>query len=93
MTESTEPKNLRFRLPEDVKYAWVAMCERKKIGQQDAIQALVDFALAQDDVALSMLLGQTEATDDLIEVVLRRMKGRKRKEPTASAAVGRMRGT
>jgi len=84
---------VRFRLPDDKKASWDALCERKKITQQNAIEALIDFALMQDDVALSMLLGQTEATDDLIEVVLRRMKGRKRKEPISSGAVGRMRGT
>ena len=93
MADQKIDRSVRFRLPDDKKASWDALCERKKITQQNAIEALIDFALMQDDVALSMLLGQTEATDDLIEVVLRRMKGRKRKEPISSGAVGRMRGT
>jgi hypothetical protein len=72
-------ENFRFRVSPDLKSRWVALCERKKISQQNAITALMELAIVQDELAQSMIFGQTPAAPDLIDVVLRRM-GRTRAE-------------
>lgn len=73
VAEQEEPKNIRFRMDPVRKDRWLALCEAKKISQQDAIEAIIDLVLAQDDTVQSMMLGQTKAREDLVELVLRRM--------------------
>ena len=73
-TPEAEKKNVRFRMDPVRKGKWLALCEEKKISQQDAMESLLDFLFVQDETVQSMLLGQTRARDDLIEVVLRRLK-------------------
>ena len=70
----SEKMNVRFRMDPVRKAKWLALCEAKKISQQDAMEALLDFVFVQDETVQSMLLGQTKARDDLIEVVLRRLR-------------------
>lgn len=70
-----ERENFRFRLDPEKKRRWVEMCDRKNVGQQDAIESILGWVLAQDDLTQSMLLGQIAATDDLLEMVLRRLLG------------------
>lgn len=71
-------ENMRIRLTDDLRQKWDAMLARKRITQQEAIVQLMLRAVDADDVAQSMLLGQLTPADDLIAVVLRR--GRKRKK-------------
>jgi hypothetical protein len=70
----SEKKNVRFRMDPVRKAKWLALCAEKKISQQDAMESLLDFVFVQDEMVQSMLLGQTKAKDDLIEVVLRRLR-------------------
>jgi len=78
--------SVRFRVPPETKGAWVALCKKKRITQQDAIESLMRFAMnLEDDVLLSMILGQAEIKDDLILLVLKRMRGKRRRRPTTGA--------
>lgn len=65
--------DLIFRVSEDSKSRWDALTSGKKISQQNAGRFLVDWFLGLDELTQSMILGQIEASDDLIEVVLRRL--------------------
>lgn len=76
--KADDRESFRFRLPGQLKEEWVRMCLTKKISQQEAIEAVIGFLLAQDDTTRSMLLGQIAATDDLIELVLRRIRDSRR---------------
>jgi hypothetical protein len=72
--KSLSPKNLRVVLEGELKDQFAGLLERKQISQQKAIEQLVRFVVAQEDVAQSMLLGQIEPTDDLLEIVLRKRR-------------------
>lgn len=59
---------------------WKTMLAQKRIGQQAAIERLIEFLLAQDDLTQSMILGQVKPSDDLLSVSLKRVAA-KRKNP------------
>lgn len=73
VSKITDGENFRFRVPAELKRKWVAMCDDRKITQQDAITALLWYTTEQDALTQAMLLGQQPARPDLIEVVLRRL--------------------
>lgn len=73
-------ENLRIRVKRSVNERFSELCTRKRITKQDAIEGLLLSLLMQDDDTVqSMMMGQVEVTDDLIELVLRRL-ARKRGE-------------
>lgn len=71
----TDGENFRFRVPAELKRAWVEMCKARKISQQDAITALMWFTTSQEPLTQAMLLRQQPAAADLVEVVLKRLSG------------------
>ena len=65
-------ENLRIRLDPSLKERFSGLCDRKNIKQQTAIEALVRFLVGQEsDLAQSMILGQTAASDEVLAVALR----------------------
>ena len=68
--------NLNYRVPANLKEKWQIFCEKKRIKQTEAAIAVLEFVLVQDDLAQSMILGQIEPADDLIELVLTRLQRR-----------------
>lgn len=64
-------------MPDDMKRRWEQFLTRKKISQQDAITALINYTMDQSDFFQSILLGQMKADHDLLITVLRR-EGRKK---------------
>lgn len=49
---------------------WVELLKRKTIGQQTAVERLIEFLLAQDDVAQSLILGQIDPSEDSLKIIL-----------------------
>ncbi len=70
-----ETKSVRLVLEGERLEAWESLLAEKQVSQQAAMVKLIDYILAQDSVAQSMILGQIPASDDLIELALRRMRG------------------
>src|SRR6476620_6681048 len=64
---------VKFRVEPDMKQRWDALLERKKITQQDAGLALVQWLLESDDLLQSMVLGQVNPAEDLAGIVVRRL--------------------
>jgi hypothetical protein len=83
----TLDENFRFRVSSDLKARWAGLCERKKISQQDAITALMELVLVQDEITQSMMFGQTPAAPDLIAVVLRRIDGTLAEPPSGGRKI------
>lgn len=80
-------KETRITFPDHINSKWKALVSRKSIGQQRAIERLIEFILKQDDALQSMILGQIEPSDDLVELVLRRLKVKNR--PAKSQSLGK----
>jgi hypothetical protein len=76
MFVGTDSKSLRVNVPADMREKWESFCERKKVKQQPAIEFLMRWMLAQDDLVQSMVLGQVESSPDLIKFVLERTPGK-----------------
>ncbi len=78
----TDPM-IRVRLPPALKAKWDALLDGHKITQQAAVVAMVQWAVALEPLARTMVLGQIPETDhrDVAELVLKRMaeKGKGRK--------------
>lgn len=55
-----ELENFRIRIPREIKEGWDAMCERKKISQQDAGAALMKWLLEMPDLLQSAIMGQVD---------------------------------
>lgn len=64
-------ENLRFRISRDLKERWTRACEERKISQQDAINALVEFFVDRDELVQLMILGQVSRSADLVRLALR----------------------
>lgn len=75
MPEEKKEKSIRLPMEGARKRAWEDMLQRKKIGQQDALYALIDWIVQQDGLVQSMVLRQVEAEADLVRQVLTRMAG------------------
>jgi hypothetical protein len=74
-------KKLIVRLPPELKLAWDSMCADRKISQNDAGTALVEWITRLDAPAQGMILGQQPAAPDLVELVIRRLRGDKQRPP------------
>jgi hypothetical protein len=59
-------------MPQELKKEWDAFLERKKISQQDALVAMIRYAMVQNDVFQSIMMGQMKADHDLLITILRR---------------------
>lgn len=80
MADSRAPENLRVRLPEELRDDWQAFLSRKRITQQAAITAMVEWITRADDRLASMMLGQIAEIHhgELAELILREMAEGKR---------------
>jgi hypothetical protein len=81
-----DKENFRFRLDGKLKEEFMEMCEQRKISQQEAISAVIGWIVNADDLMQSMILGQLPATDDLVQIVLRRMSKHRDGQPYRRAA-------
>jgi hypothetical protein len=84
-----EKKSSRIKIPPHLKEQWWEMLDKKGLPQQTAVVRLVEFVLAQDDPIQSMVLAQVDPTDDLIELVLRRMKAKLKYRSSAAKQLQR----
>lgn len=73
MLDLTMTENLRFRVSESLKQRWTETCSARKISQQDAINALMEWFVNQQELTQLMITGQVTASKDLIETVLKRL--------------------
>lgn len=64
--------NLRLNVDADLHTKWTDMCDRKRITQQDAIEAVLEWFLGQDDLAQSGVLGQIALVPRLIHILIER---------------------
>lgn len=93
--DTSDPRDLRIRVSAKLAGAIDAFCERKRISKQDLAEGLFWWLVKGDDTIASMILGQIDADDDLIETVLRRLpKGKERPDygrlsGTSQKSVGR----
>lgn len=73
VTKSDLPENLRIRLSPEKKARLKTLCDRKKITQQAAVEAMVEFLLSADGTLVSMVLGQIDEKykGEIAEMVLR----------------------
>lgn len=69
MEKEEQKKNLRVELSGDTKDAFERLVERKKISQRKAIERMIEFLVAQGDVAQSMILGQIQPSPKLMELI------------------------
>jgi hypothetical protein len=70
-----EFENLRIRVRGAVNSAFNEFVERKRMSKQDAIEGMLTWLLAQDDLVQSMVLGQVRADPDLVAYVLAKLAG------------------
>ena len=73
VAKSATKENLRIRLAPDRKEAWDQFLAKKKISQQSAVVALVEFVMGVDDRLASMMLGQLspEHNGEMVEMLLK----------------------
>ena len=60
--EEKKTQSLRFRLTPTMKRNWKALCKKKRIKQQEAIEGFIVGLLALDDQGQSVTLGQIETS-------------------------------
>jgi hypothetical protein len=77
--------DFRIRIPQPLKEAWDAMAERKRIKQQDAGAALIEWFLSLPDLMQSSILGQIDDESQILvaRLVLERMAAPPAPKPTA----------
>lgn len=87
--DSKASDSLRVRMPPEQKVAWIELCDRKKISQQDAVTSLLQWLLEQEDIVQSMVIGQTAPDSELVDWILHRLAERRgggHRSPSSSAA-------
>jgi hypothetical protein len=92
VAKEDDPQNLRIRIPPDLQTPFSDACRRKVLSKQAVIERLIRYWVKQEDVAQSMIVGQVEPADDLVELVLRRLAGPPAK-PEYTGTVIRKRGS
>ena len=71
MAENEE--KIFLRVSASLKDAWKKTTRARKIDQNEAARALIDWINRQDDQVQLMIFGQAEPRPDLVELVLSRL--------------------
>ncbi len=77
-------REFRYGIPADVYRQWIRLHERSGLPQSQILHRLVRFLVSQDDVAQGMILGTITPSDDLIELLLKRLAKAHRSRPHQS---------
>lgn len=85
VAEKILDNSMRFRVDEDLKQEWDSFCAKKKISNQAAFVALMRFAISQDELFQSMILGHIPIDSGVVEAALKRMR---RVQPKVVATKG-----
>lgn len=80
MTEDFE--NIRTRVPARVKPRWQEVLKEHKISQQDAVLALIEWAIGEDPLTRAMVFGVVPDVDraELTKIVLRRLSASQKRK-------------
>jgi len=81
--QMAETEHIRIRVKPDLKQRWDKVLADRKISQQEAVVALMEWASRQEPILQTMLFGQVPESDqaELARIVLRRL-GQPAKLPT-----------
>lgn len=73
-----DAEQIRIRVSPDLKAKWSAMLEKRKISQQAAVVALMDWIVDQDPLLQLSIFGQVPESDgaNIARIVLNRMSGK-----------------
>lgn len=83
------PESMRIPLPPELFAKWRSLLQQKKISQQMAVVALIEWFMNQDDLFQSIILGQlnSDGQADVAELILQRMAGRSKGKGSIRKAV------
>lgn len=85
-------ESLRIRVSGDVKRELDALVERKQTTQQAVVNSVLRWLFEQDDLVQSMVLGQVRPSEDLAELIIRRLAEKARgPRPLRESRVGVLR--
>lgn len=76
-----QKKTLKVDIDGGIRDRFLLICQRKNISQVGAVEGLLAYFSDLDDVHQSMVLGQVEQSQDLTEIVLKRMAAKKGRRP------------
>jgi hypothetical protein len=78
LTEENGGKEFRYGIPREYKSLWRIMVARTGLPQTQVLHRLVQFLLEQDDVAQAMVLKTVRPSEDLVELLVKRMAQRRK---------------
>ena len=83
----SDSEQIRIRVGQPLKAKWDGMLTARKITQQAAVTALIDWITCEDPLTQTMIFGQVPVQDraDLTRLVLKRLAGSARKPPRKSS--------
>ena len=74
--DDAEPRQILVRVPPPTKRRWEDMLKERKITSQDAAINLIEWVVRQDPLVQAMIFNQVPPQDDLVDLVLKRLRER-----------------